>query len=133
MLPNRPRFFVFCSENALGYRYPLAMSNDEHIPANKPMFSEIEVQEYRKAFEEEFAEREATKAKPIKGLEDLEAPALEAISYTVKHSQNESLRTRTAQWVLDKLLDNANREEDKVLDFLKGLPVATPDPETVDH
>lgn len=94
---------------------------------NEPIFDEIKVQEYRKAFEEEFQANQAENSKPIKDLEQLKQPSLEAVSYTLHHSTNESLRTRTAQWVLDKLLDNAAREEDKVLEFLKGMPLSSPD------
>jgi hypothetical protein len=100
------------------------MATPTPVP-DEPAFTEIDVQAYRQAFEEEFEAKQAATRKPINDLEELREPSLNAVSYTLNHSANESLRTRTAQWVLDKLLENATREEDKVLDFLKGMPTAT--------
>lgn len=98
--------------------------------ANKPTFTEVDVQEYRKAFEQEFQTAEKDRKAPISDIEELRQPAYNALEYTLKHSLNETLRTNTAKWVLDKLLDDSVRKEDKVMDFLKGLPA--PDPTSVE-
>lgn len=121
-LPPGTCFFVFYFGNTLHPLYLLDMANHENPQPNEPVFSEIQMQEYQRAFAEEFTSREEARKAPITDIEELRQPAYDAIEYTLRHSQNESLKTKTAQWVLDKLLDDANRKEDKLLTFLEGMP-----------
>lgn len=84
------------------------------------------VQEIKLALEQEFLEGPGTTAKSaIKEIEDLKPDALAALRHTIKHSDNESLKTKVSMWAMDKLLDQQKRTEGDIHDFLREMDAAS--------
>lgn len=61
----------------------------------------------------------------IAEVEDLKQDALEALRHTLKHGDNEAIKTKVAMWTVSTILDAQKAGDSPLADFLKGLPTPT--------
>lgn len=84
------------------------------------------VAEIRRALEQEFSEGAGSTAKAaIKEIEDLKEDALIALRHTIKHSDNENLKTKVSMWAMDKLLERDKKAEGDIYSFLEEMNAAS--------
>ena len=80
------------------------------------------VQQIKRALEQEFMEGAGTVSKStIKEIEDLKEDALVALRHTIKHSDNESLKTKVSMWAIDRLLEEQRKADSDIHTFLKEM------------
>lgn len=84
------------------------------------------LRELSAALRSEFTANETEQRKSaLKDLEDLKSDFLEALRHTVKHSSNESLKTKVAMWGYDKLLEIGKADADPLKKFIEGMEAVT--------
>ena len=85
-----------------------------------------EVDRIRIALEQELRENATSPGvkNALRDLEDIKQDALDAISHAVKYSQNESLKTKIAMWVYDRLIQEGKASADPLTALLEGMEAA---------
>lgn len=84
------------------------------------------LKELKEALESEFLDNEAhdPKRSALNDIEDLKTDFLNALRYTVRHSQSDALKAKVAMWGYDKLLDQGKANTDPIRELIEGMESA---------
>lgn len=111
------------------------MDTHENDPTALSPEDSIRVAEIRQALIAEMRESQDSNKDPskyaINDVKELKADALAALRHTMRHSQNESLKSRVSMWAIDKIIEAEKADaDDPMTEFLKGLGKETADSTT---
>lgn len=97
------------------------MDTNPNDPTNLRPDDSIRVAEIRKALIEEMRAEKEVSNNAINDVRELKEDALSALRHTIRHSQNESLKSRVSMWALDKIIESERVSDDPMVEFLKGI------------
>ena len=106
------------------------MTKEPHFTQEQRIYIEEMRKTLRSEFESTSAEIAQRRKTTLEEVTDLKQDALQSLQHTLRHSDNESIKSKVAMWTIDTILDAQRSGDDPMAKFLKGLPQTEHLPQT---